>query len=383
MQNSNGTCFDVPGGGFTCGCLSDFAWEEGKGCTPTRRVCPEYTHVSLVAGVPWSKFGGPVYAYGGDGGPATEAYLNRPEGLALDVDGNLLIADTGNGRIRLVNASTGNISTVVALDPNTQHPHGVAVGCDGAVYLSVSSPGCPYGGGGGVGRLDPLESTLPVEVLMSGPCIYGLAVHPETCDVYAPFYEHSTPVHRIAMDGGTPSIQSLPMEDIPLSPRGFGFTDVAFHAGHLHATGHQGVMRYALDGAIYKPTVLVYNSILGLDPRKVVYSGDFNGQPVPEGLKAITDDTIAIFNGVFGIVFDAHGNLFLAASSAARVFKVEATSGNVSVVLGYGADGQYNPDMFYPYDPQHTQIETPRKMVLGSDGSLYVSVDSRVLKLWC
>ena len=38
----------------------------------------------------------------GDGGPATEARLNQPHGLTFDSKGNLYIADNGNGRIREV-----------------------------------------------------------------------------------------------------------------------------------------------------------------------------------------------------------------------------------------------------------------------------------------
>jgi DNA-binding beta-propeller fold protein YncE len=39
---------------------------------------------------------------GGDGGPATEATLYRPFGIALDGDGNLVIADTYDHRFRIV-----------------------------------------------------------------------------------------------------------------------------------------------------------------------------------------------------------------------------------------------------------------------------------------
>ncbi|MBM3995516.1 MAG: hypothetical protein FJ303_15375 [Planctomycetes bacterium] len=39
---------------------------------------------------------------GGDGGPATDAGMDRPHGCVLDADGNLYIADSNNHRVRLV-----------------------------------------------------------------------------------------------------------------------------------------------------------------------------------------------------------------------------------------------------------------------------------------
>jgi sugar lactone lactonase YvrE len=50
--------------------------------------------------------------FSGDGQDALEAQLNRPRGLAFDRDGNLLISDTENHRIRKVNRTTGIISTI-------------------------------------------------------------------------------------------------------------------------------------------------------------------------------------------------------------------------------------------------------------------------------
>jgi YVTN family beta-propeller protein len=50
--------------------------------------------------------------FDGDGGPATEAELGNPQGVVVDAAGNILIADTSNNRIRRVNSVTGFISTI-------------------------------------------------------------------------------------------------------------------------------------------------------------------------------------------------------------------------------------------------------------------------------
>ncbi|HMF41351.1 MAG TPA: hypothetical protein VKQ32_11675, partial [Polyangia bacterium] len=52
--------------------------------------------IATVAGVCGSE------GFAGDGGPATEALIARPGGVALDTAGNLYIADTHNQRIRVV-----------------------------------------------------------------------------------------------------------------------------------------------------------------------------------------------------------------------------------------------------------------------------------------
>lgn len=49
--------------------------------------------------------------YGGDNGPATSASLARPRGLSVDAQGNIYVADSDNNRIRII-ASTGSIKTV-------------------------------------------------------------------------------------------------------------------------------------------------------------------------------------------------------------------------------------------------------------------------------
>lgn len=84
----------------------------------------------------------------GDGGPATEAALQGPEGLAFDSAGNLYIADTFNHRIRKV-APDGIITTVVGTGtpgfsgdggPATQaqlnYPRSVYMDASGTLYIA-------------------------------------------------------------------------------------------------------------------------------------------------------------------------------------------------------------------------------------------------------
>jgi sugar lactone lactonase YvrE len=68
-----------------------------------RRITP--------AGVITTFAGNGTPGYSGDGGPAISSSLFNPSGLAFDAAGNLFIADPGNGRVRRVDATTGNITT--------------------------------------------------------------------------------------------------------------------------------------------------------------------------------------------------------------------------------------------------------------------------------
>jgi hypothetical protein len=55
--------------------------------------------------------GNGISAFGGDGGPAIRASLSFPDSVAVDVVGNLYIADSSNNRIRRVDVN-GIITTV-------------------------------------------------------------------------------------------------------------------------------------------------------------------------------------------------------------------------------------------------------------------------------
>jgi uncharacterized protein (TIGR03437 family) len=106
--------------------------------------------------------------YGGDGGPATSAQLYEPSGVAVDSAGNLYIADTANARIRRV--SNGLITTVagngtwgfsgdggLATSAQLNYPQGLTADSVGNVYVADNSNN----------RIRVLTPVVP-------PCTYSL-----------------------------------------------------------------------------------------------------------------------------------------------------------------------------------------------------------------
>jgi sugar lactone lactonase YvrE len=108
-----------------------------------------YAAVGLGQGLPGD--GG----YTGDGGPAIQAELNLPQGIALDGSDNLFIADTDNNVIRRVDHKTGIITTVagggkcgsissyrycgdggLATSAELSSPGGIAVDGNGNLYIA-------------------------------------------------------------------------------------------------------------------------------------------------------------------------------------------------------------------------------------------------------
>ncbi len=110
--------------------------------------------VAATTGIITTYAGTGSYGYSGDGGAATSATLSIPEGLAIDSAGNRYICDLGNHVVRMVAASTGNISTVAgnptsmtqgdggpATSAQLIDPSGVAVDGSGNIYISTELGG--------------------------------------------------------------------------------------------------------------------------------------------------------------------------------------------------------------------------------------------------
>jgi len=104
-----------------------------------RRITPE--QITTVAG-------DGEEAYEGDGGPGVDASLRWPTALELDGEGNLLIADTRNHVVRSLSPD-GTITTIIgdgtrgfggdggpALEAQLDQPNGLAVAEDGTIYVA-------------------------------------------------------------------------------------------------------------------------------------------------------------------------------------------------------------------------------------------------------
>ena len=73
--------------------------------------------VNVSTGIITTVVGNGARAFTGDDGPAINAAINFPNGITFDYEGNMYLADTSNQRIRKVNASTGIITTVAGSGP--------------------------------------------------------------------------------------------------------------------------------------------------------------------------------------------------------------------------------------------------------------------------
>ena len=95
-----------------------------------RRVDRQSNRVSTVAGTGEAGFSG-------DGGPASSAQLRQPHSIAFDANGDLLICDIGNSRLRRVDMSSGVITTLSGTGERVATPDAAAI--DGTPLLGPRS----------------------------------------------------------------------------------------------------------------------------------------------------------------------------------------------------------------------------------------------------
>ena len=80
--------------------------------------------VDMKSGIISTVAGTGMAGYSGDGGPATRAQLRQPHSVIRDRDGNLLICDLANHRIRKLHLDTGIIETYAGTGEGKPTPDG-------------------------------------------------------------------------------------------------------------------------------------------------------------------------------------------------------------------------------------------------------------------
>ncbi|QNI35312.1 Ig-like domain repeat protein [Edaphobacter albus] len=239
-------------------------------------------NISIVAG-------DGVQGYGGDGGAATSAQLDSPQGLAVDAS-NLYIADTHNHRIRRVNLSTGVISTIAGSSiAGSTGDHGPARSAtlDRPTALTLNGNGDLLIADSGRHRIRRIEAASGVITTVAGEGTQGYAG-----------------------DSGSAALAVLD------SPQGLAADD----GGNLYLadTHNQRIRR--IDIATGTISTMAGTGAFG-------YAGD-SGEA--------TSAKLALPHG---LTLDAQGNIFFTDSSNHRVRRIDAVTGTITTVAGDGDQG--------------------------------------------
>jgi uncharacterized protein (TIGR03437 family) len=305
--------------------------------------------------------------FGGDGGPATSALLDQPNGISLDSTGNLYIADYLNARIREI--ANGVISTVagdsifgfagdngVPLSAELDDPVGVAVDSSGNVYISDEANSrirkvsngviTTIAGNGTAGYVDNVAAT---SAELNDPL--GIAV-----DSGGNVYIADRGNNRVRKVSGGIIItvagtgtqgsggDNGPAASANLNIPGAVAVDAAGNL-YISESGGNRIRKVAAGGTI--------TTIAGTG--KAGYSGD-NGPA-----------TSAQLNDPIGIAVDAAGNLYVADHNNYVIRKIAngvITTIAGSNVLGFSGDGG---------PATAAQLDNPYGIAAASNGNVYFS----------
>ena len=134
ILGARAVCMDAAGNTY-------IAEREGNG---VRVVTPDGL-MGTIAGAD-AQFG-----YSGDGGPAIESAWAGPKGIRCDAMGNIIVTDTENHAIRRIDAATHIVTTIAggrlgghgdggpATDAGMDRPHGCEIAADGSIYVADSN----------------------------------------------------------------------------------------------------------------------------------------------------------------------------------------------------------------------------------------------------
>jgi trimeric autotransporter adhesin len=278
----------------------------------------------------------------GDGGTATSAQLDLPEGVFTDGAGNIFIADTDSSRIRVVNTGTAPITIA-----NTSIPAGDIQTVAGAYYDSSEGSACQDTGDNGAATAAYLCGPAGVFV-DSSEDIYVA----DTSNFAIREVVTSGSISTIAGTLGTPgySGDGGPATSAELNYPNAVFVDAS--ADIFIADTDNFVIREVTAGNI--------NTIIGNNTPS--YSGD--------GGTAVN----AELNSPAGAVTDAAGDIFIADSANSAIREVVAGSGDIQTVAGsMTACSSSTATCGDGGLATSAQLNTPQGVFLDAAGNIYIA----------
>ena len=318
-----------------------------------QRLLPTNTLVTLVGAISFS--------FHGDGGPAANASLSSPTGVAVDGGGNLWIADFGNYRIRKVMAN-GFISTVAGnyITDALQSPSAIALDSSGNLYISDR--------GNNQIRRVPMNGTLQ-------PFAGAGSAGDSGDGGMAPLAQFNAP-NGLTVDGfGNVVVADTGNSRVrKIMPSGI----VQPFAG-IDTPGYFGNFSSALTAQFTSPTALCSG------PGGVVYIADTGNHMLRQvtvdgtisavagiGYEGYTGDGGAALSARLraprGCAVDGSGNIFIA-DSGNDVVRVVTTDGNIATVAGTGVPG-FGGD---GGPAAQALLQNPYAVAVDSQGKVYVA----------
>lgn len=342
-----------------------------------RRVDPATGTITTIAGTG-------MFGSTGDGGPATEARLAGPRGLALAGDGDLLIADTAGNRVRRVDSETQTITTYAgsgatsgdigdggaATAARLNRPAGLAVDAAGDLFIADRD-------NHRIRRVSATDGTISTAAGTGTAGFSGDGDQATAAQLASPAAVAVGGGRLFVADTGNRRVRAVGPDGTISTVAGngtFGFRGDGGPAAKSQIFSPFGVT-VGPDGDTYVADT-VNHRIRRVDAETgaistVAGSGTQcppAGQPPGAPTPACGDGgpaTEAQLSRPFDVAVDPDGNVLFIDNNLRRVRRVDATSGQIDTIAGTGqagfvdgpgASAQFNEPQGLGIDPAGTRL---------------------------